>query len=688
MKRAIALAVASLLASAATEATNRTGIGRLRIPAIGGVRTIGNTSSLPLANKSACGTGAADGCSFAATTAGLLSMWGSAQPGDVIEWRAKTVTTPTWAGAELWPGYSSCAGASGTAAQPIRIRVRGGDNIKLYASTPDNDASALLNFQACHHVIIEAGLPGMGNLFVGDATKYTISNPLHAYVNNHTVIINNSTNIRLTGISYAGADNYTAQIIGRTSRYIMLDRSTYDWHGVNDLRPSDAAGTLQNSCTTNPQPCSIPKQDSGNNLQNYGWNVVVQDSFFKHPGHSALTADGAWQVYRNVDGNGDSQDLNTGSPGNHSGTFETNRNASVSSWPWPAEGPTYGPVLVEDSYFHDANLAADSAGFSEQIKLLANHAIVRGNYFVDSFGGPVMSICSTVDQTAHSSLYETGPAVYNNTSYNHGAFVYSNAFGYTTGVDPKMCERMIYTNNLVQGVFPNLPTSQPWVWSWRVSLNANIWPQGSYANQFKGGYVGGNVFGAHPTTPTQNMQFRVTATTNGTGGFTLPVTDCTSMVDASVANGHSVCDNQNVILTWQNGTSNPTRSKAGLALSPSAPLGLGDARSLTWTTDAGVADTTLTLKNSKPFKGAWGYTNITWGGYHIEAPDCFCVGATSSTTVNACQITQIVGEVNYDTGAVTVSPGVTHVVNSPVWGATINPDGSCGAVRKNRGAAQ
>lgn len=686
MRRALALAL--LLLPFAAEATNRTGVGRLRIPAIGGVRTLGFTSNLPLANKTACRNGVSDGCTFAATTAGLTSFWGSAQPGDVLELQARTVTSPSFAGAELWDAYSSCSGASGTSPAPIRVRVRAGDNIKLYTETPNNETYGLLTWQGCNFVIVESGLPGMGNLFVGDATKYLVSNPLHAYANNHTMIVNNSTNLRLTGINYAGANDYTAIIISRSSRYLMFDRSTFDAHGVNDLRPSDAAGTLQNSCTTNPQPCSTPKQDSGNNFQNYGWYTVVQDSSFKHPGHSAMTADGPWQIYRRNDFSGDDRDLATGSPGNHAATFENNRNQSVSTWPWPAEGPTYGPTLVEDNYFHDANLAADSAGFSESFKLLANHAIVRSNYIVDTFSGPIMSVCSTVDTTAHSALYETGPTVYNNTTFNNGALVYSNAFGWTTGVDQRMCEKMIYINNLVQGVTPNLPSTQPWVVSWRVTVNANIWPQGSYANAFKGGYIGGNVFGAHPTTPTQNMQVRVTASVNGTGGLTIPVTDCTSMVDATVPNGHSVCDNQNVVLNFANGTSNPTRSKAGLALAPNAPLGLGDARPLTSTSDAGTGDTALVLVNSKPFKGAWGFAGVTWGGYWREDPDCMCVSATSGGSPNACQVTQIVGDPNYLTGAVTVSPGVTHVAGSGVWKVTTNPDGTCGAVWKNRGAVQ
>jgi hypothetical protein len=107
------------------------------------------------------------------------------------------------------------------------------------------------------------------------------------------------------------------------------------------------------------------------------------------------------------------------------------------------------------------------------------------------------------------------------------------------------------------------------------------------------------------------------------------------------------------------------------------------------TADTGTG-TTLVLDDARWIYDGWDIDEYTWGGVHTERPDCIAVGATVGATAASATVVAVATatDLDYANNTVTLASGVTRVDGAPVWPATRNSDGSCGAVWDNRGAAQ
>lgn len=281
-----------------------------------------------------------------------------------------------------------------------------------------------------------------------------------------------------------------------------------------------------------------------------------------------------------------------------------------------------------------------------------------------------------------------------------------------SGWDAGVCADWRYKNNLFQGQQSGIKTGKRSADN-QYEYSLLIRKPGNYtghSNGWKSDEWFGNVFGTHPGDPAVASHYQVSLQTRGggTGGATESLTvnadlngdyDCADAGESGNAGwAANWCGNLDQRLTWSNGSQtaianlladpmpDPATLRATLALHATSPRGLGDAWPLTTTTDAGTSDTTLTLASARYFKDGWTINQYTWGGLHVERADCIAVKPAATGDWSTAAVTRI-QSIDYATGAVTVSPGVTHVVGSHVTLARDN-NGTCVAPWSNRGAAQ
>ena len=491
-------------------------------------------------------------------------------------------------------------------------------------------------------------------------------------------MLRDSDFVALVGLSGAGAFAGTASEIDKYSSHILLRHVRFEKCGINN-DPGRAADA-----------CDL--------FLAHGDHILVEDSTFIHGGHTQLNGTGPYQIWRRITGNGNWQDVSA-TPhftGNHAATWLTN---CVRSECQGSAGGFFGP-LVEDSIFFGGGTEPEHASHNELIQIPGLNPIVRGNFLVQRNTTQAFSFCGSSQIETTPTVRDALQHIYNNTTWggNINSMNPNNTYGGGThSYSPDLCSGIKIKNNLFQGIETGSQPGYPWAYAFAYpSASSDL---GSWPNGWKGQEIFGNVFGAHPVAPTSHLEIRMF----GQDGGAVPVTDGTDNNDDGDCNDtgdtgrwpDNVCGNRASALVWANGTtravadpvpSHPSVLRQELVLAPTAAYGIRDAWPLTTTTDSGTSATVLTLADARYFKDSWGFS-YTWGGLHTEYGDCIAIGATASTAATSAQKTRITA-INYATGVVTVSPAVNHVSGSPVWPATNNGDGTCGAVWDNRGAAQ
>lgn len=650
MKRLLALALLS--ACSLVHAVNRTGQNSVKIPlSPSGVRIscpecTQTQQPPPGPDLTVCSSG----CDYANTTAGISSAIAAVGNGGIIEFRAATP-----GGTEEWASRIICNGTDGTNGGEKQIRVRDGDTITLdtstSADTPGN--AGLLDFYQCDYWIISGNSTGSGTnyltngLRIGDRTRWSQSCILLCFSNQRSINVVASTHLVLRNLSATGGRNVLANLIDGASDLVYLKNVVFDLHGTNN------DGT----------------DDSGDLTRFHADHFIVEDGTFSHGGHQGLAARGPHQIFRRVVANGDWTDKSTGWSGNHAGNL--NAGNARNDFAGAASVQTaYGPFLVEDSVFTGMGYEPQHSNWNQVTEFWGVGGIMRSTYGYGQNGvGSWFTQCSPSGAGSYLNDYMDAHAIlYNNTIY--GSVPYTgggNAWKTITPIATGICEKMNVFNNVFQGVPTNTKSGSPYAWD---EFRANI-PIDSYPNAWKGSRIMGNIFGG----PSTAMQFNL----RGTGSGTVSVTDCTKWPS-------NVCNNLNTNLKFANGTTTPEASKGGLALDPTNTVGLGDALALT--TVASTSDSThMVLTEPYFFKDAWGFDSYTFGGLHTEYGDCIAVSPTSGGSAATAVSTRITS-INYSTGAIVVTPGVTRTAGSNVWKATDNGDGTCGAVWDNRGAVQ
>lgn len=660
----------------------------------------GGDITVPAATHTVCNSG----CDY---TPSQLSTVAISQrvAGDVLELRAATA-----GGSEEWAARISCNAVSGTSGSPIYVAVRDGDTIRLDTTTASG--VGLIDMTDCDYWNFVGSRDGASTGFViGDETWHQaacaqgLSGSYLCYPNNRAVMVRSSTGVAFVGMSIRGGNNYTASLIDENSTKILLKNLDIGYHGHNayDLNNNDVIDS-----TGEPTGDS----DTGDIMEVCATNVVVEDVYMHHSGHTTPIPCGPYQVYRRIkaDGNWLDRTTTTQYSGNHAFTAVPALNRSQYN-----TATRFGP-LVEDSLFYNAGSEPSHKNFQEAVQAIGVNIIWRGNYSAQRsgsyayghFGIQWMNMCATGNSETAANLRIAYLHAYHNTSWGGSVTDNSGSFGgVTTGLNADNCAQFKIKNNLFQGIQrgPVRSSTSEYAVRWQAPAAYT-----GYSNGWKGAEWFGNVFGQHPTDPSSATLYQVSMATytGGSGGGTTSLTngvdangdyDCGDGGDSGTWPSNW-CGNLSAQLSWASGTATALTNtfsttidgdtlRAALTLAPSATYGLGDAWPLTTTTDAGTADTTLTLADARYFYDGWDNEDYDWDGLKTETGDCICVGPTASSTAAQCVVTQIqVDSLNYSTGAVTVSPGVNHEAGSRVWWAAKSDAGVCGAVVDNRGAAQ
>jgi hypothetical protein len=284
------------------------------------------------------------------------------------------------------------------------------------------------------------------------------------------------------------------------------------------------------------------------------------------------------------------------------------------------------------------------------------------------------------------------------------------------------CSGFVVSNNLMQGLQVGRTTgkrtsaAETVASKWRSSAGAaSIGSYSGWANNWKGGKVIGNLWSKHPTDPPSDTYFKWNMVWSG--GTQLAFTDGVDLNnDGDCADGSesgswplNFCGNKIQSAVWANGLTTPLSGAPAVVADPAQSTdpdtvrdalalrgtggdpGVGTAPPLTRVATADTsAGTTLVLDDARWIYDGWDIDEYTWGGLHQEYADCIAVGPTATSTaaeavvVGVSEATDIV----YTTHTVTIDSAVTRVDGSPVWPATRNANGTCGAVWDNQGAAQ
>jgi len=649
-------------------AASRTGQNQVQIAASGGFRDScpecdKPPDTIPDPTHTACRVG----CNYTDLQLATAAI-SQRVPDDILELRT-TVPGAT----EIWPKLV-CNGVSGTAGHEITVRVRQGDHI-IFSSDAGND-KGISDWTNCHYWIVDGGLEDRTGLRLGDHSQFNIgcarnnTAPIfNCYTNRHALLVRQSSHIAFINQTWHGGgtgNGFTANDIFQDSGYMLVKNvEGYD-HGANQGLFAD--GTYN-------------KDDSGDLFFFGSHHSVVIDSIFRRGGHKTLMLRGPWQVARrNVVSNywGDFADVPPRNPtarGNH--TLEVgagNHDQVHGSIAFPA---AYGPVTVEDNEMYDAGADGERRTWNYSMELWGIGVIVRGNYFYNKqITSPVASMSTTCGLSfgsANSVLpYTIGQQkIYNNTMYGHaGIFPTDLDVSFPTNADTRNCSGVLLRNNIFMGMLDGRnsgSTTVPW-----IKKNMTVLGKGTYANDWRDSVYDYNIASG----PGTAAQFSL----GGNGSGTVSWADCTKWPA-------NVCNNTLTPLKFANGTTTPVPSRAGLALSPTNTVGLGDAAPITKVSAVG-SGTSFTVADPFVMKDDYGMASYTWGGLHREYGDWICVGPAATSKVTECNPTQIADGGNPLTGVITVQTSVTRVVNSPIWLMTTNDDGSRGVVWKNRGAVQ
>lgn len=701
--------------------------------------------TVPAATKTMCAAGPPT-CDF--SPAQLVSIVSSASAassngiaaGTVLELRGVTPgVTETWA-ARLY-----CNGVSGTSGNPIWVKVRDGDSIMLSMATGATNDPGLLEFNSCNYWNVVGTRDGTtSGLKVADPTAHqTDRNCIHfgkwtgtkCYINRRNIMVRTSTGIAFVGMEINGGDAFQSGFVYAGSSRILMKYVRTGASGSNacDGCASSTAvadGVIATGTAEGAGNFSTGDSDASEGISFCASRSVLQDVYIHHNGHTPMQGCGPYQVWRRITADMNWLD-NTDYPiytGNHAMVMKyTSAKGMGASW----DSTLFGP-LIENSILINAGSEPEHQEWIETIQLEGYNPIFRGNYIVQRakssgmwFGmmaaHMTMPACGmTKDhQWDGSYVYNAHHKIYNNTLWggslsspqggvyeftlNGAAYPYSDALG--RAVLPEECSDYTITNNLFQGLNVNRTTGKRKAGvsvSSKYTQVAGWIPIGSYtgwANRWKGMRFTDNLVSKHPTDPPADSYFRFNHNTSG--GGSLAFDDCSTWPS-------NFCNDIGSAV-WANGLTNPLSGSPSVTASPTIATladdvrpaltlrgqagdpGVGDAAPMTYvaTADTG-SGVTLKLDDARWIYDGWDIDEYNWGGLHTERPDCIAVGATvnataaSATVVGVSAATDIV----YTTGTVTLDSGVTRVDGAPVWPATRNSDGSCGAVWDNRGAAQ
>ena len=556
------------------------------------------------------------------------------------------------------------------------------------------------------------------------------------------------TGVAFVGLEVNGADNYVSSRIADEASYILFKNARIGSAGSNACdgcanATAIADGVINTGTAEGAGTFSSGDSDSSEAMDFCASHSIFEDVYLHHSGHVPAQPCGPYQVWRRVTGDmnwRDNSDYGTYYTGNHALVSKTTSGRAMNgNWSTTLFGPLY-----ENNLLINAGTEPEHQEWIETAQLEGYNLIVRGSYIVQStassgqwFGMMAAHIQSpncgmtklqsydpAYVYNAHIKIYNNTiwggsihpaqPAVYQFTSGNR-----SDALG--LAMTAEECSDNLLINNLFQGLTQNRRSGKR---SAGASISskwaqvAGFAPIGSYSgwpNNWKGTKILGNLWSKHPTDPPSDTWFKFSFNTSGGGDLVLTNGvdangdwDCADAGDSGTWPAN-FCGNKIQSAVWANGATSPLSGSPSMSATPAAATlaadvrpaltlrgtagdpGVGDAWPITRvaTADSGTG-TTLVLDDARWIYDGWDNDEYTWGGIHQEYPDCIAVGATLAATAASATVVAVASatDTNYATGTVTLASSVTRVDGAPVWPATRNSNGSCGAVWDNRGAAQ
>lgn len=729
------------------------GGGDLSIPAMTSTCGASGTSDCSVCtaqdlNADGDATDAGEFCTFSPSQ--LSSIFSSAanaaamgiNAGDVIELR----TLPP-GDSETWETRVVVNSVNGTSSDAIWLTVRDGDQITLESSFTNATMGQIQFDSASYWNVIGSRDGTFGALKISDASRLTpacshfsASNG-SCWINRHALKITGSTGIAFVGVDISGGSDFHSSEVDETSSRILFKNSRIGNQGSNAVDAGAFGGipdgVIDTSTADGTGTYSALDSDGGEAMTLCSQRTVLEDVTLHHSGHTPVQPCGPYQVWRRV-----TADMNwldeTNYPmytGNHSMVIKPVSAYGINGWNKTLFGP-----LIEDSLLINAGTEPEHKEWIESAQIEGYNVIFRGNYVVQRQGPawfgthsvnlpiPACGVGKGGSWTA-PYVFIGENKIYNNTvwggsySYTTGASgrysVNGGLVADTSGADGTMaageCANQSVKNNLFQGVQVGRSPGKRNTGQSLASKHtyvASFTPVGSYtgwANHWKGMQFFGNVWGKHPADPPSDTYYKFYFNNRAATSLFSVNNGVDANSDWDCADGGdsgtwpaNYCGNRDQQLTWANGTltpltavpsvaTDPSTVRSALTLSPSSPLGIGDAWPMTYVATAdGGSGVTLVLDDARWIYDGWDIDDYDWDGLHTEHPDCIAIGATVGASSASATVVKVSAatDLSYTTNTVTLASGVTRVDGAPVWPAKVNADGSCGAVWDNRGAAQ
>ena len=545
----------------------------------------------------------------------------AASPGEIVEVRSNVPGVLTYFVEEIVPTVS------GTAANPIIVRVRAGDRIVPYSNggytlTITNRSYLIFRLFEFGEMSLWTHL-GYGTV---GSSQWLNSVGGRAVSSRRNLQIESGTNHVLFEDCkvWGGRANPVSKgnVITISCEYIGFRRCNFELTGTNqDLNPS-----------------AYP-DERGDLLDNGAAHCYFEECAFALGGHDAFIQRGSFVVARNCtfDQSWIKAPENTGIPGARCGDFGAadNRGAGI------------GPAMLEGCSMQGVGASGDQ-GASSMFKLTGRGMIIRDNYGFNWTAGQGDVLSLAPDDATDPSNSTEHDRIYNNTFSKPGAFlrVVSHA-----QVPINLQDIRVFNNictkaqdNTKGDGFDEDDLGYPPPHGWAIFMNTLSANQQGYPDKWLGMQIRNNLL--HKEAEPFDVRLRTDPTVYTVAGATAAYPNVLSgnITDAA-------------IFVDENAT-----TKAGFALDTGSP-GIGAARHMT-TIVSTVTATTITLEDAFWLYDGWG---LAWFGEDLKT-DYFKIvppGMDPSSNGTIHRVTY--GGVNTATGQVTLTSIASVTAGHEVW---------------------
>lgn len=543
---------------------------------------------------------------------------------------------------------------------PLTIRVRSGDTITINNSSGTSHTywswtnlaqtgRIGIFIKDSSGIIIDGGV--MGALKVGDRSDWSSGSPYNRS-QARCLELENSSDIEIRYLYGTGGSDYVGNRVTRDCSNIRLKHLDFRYHYHN------APDT------------GIDGQ--GDMFRVDGDRILIEDFAGDHGGHDLFVGECYNSIIRDCDFDGYWGDISSTFYGTRCAIFASANNTGRVPQSSTKAGVA-GPLLVEYNTLRRSgpNQRSGSQLWQPAMKLVGRDIIFRFNNLYDHAGqiAYLRDYAGFESSDLTSTFSDGGIRFYNNTIVACGGIAQYGSEAFMTHVSIGSDIRIF--NNIISRLTTNPDVNQAQRFS--ISYYPNAFPNGSYSSLWRNCKFYGNIIELVPGIQNGRI-YTYDAGVNviisnanlnhaqGSGSLTWP-NDVYSNAVYSTAT-----------MLWANGTTNPTRSEAGLVVSNWGALAAaGDA----WqhaNIAATSSGTTITVDDVNCFSDGYGITG--------ELGDLIGIGANAAAAAsNTVRIAA--GGINRTTKQITLVSSKSVTNGQKVWVCDRNS-----ALADNRGRAQ